>query len=71
MKKLGNLSINNEKVIKNEELISLKGGYTGCCFCHNCPSGGTYLMAGSTPTECGLDCRNAYGCARGDWSSWC
>jgi hypothetical protein len=29
MKKLGKLNINPEKVIKNEELISLKGGYDG------------------------------------------
>ena len=27
MKKLGKISINPEKVIKNEELINLKGGY--------------------------------------------
>ena len=27
MKKLGKLSINPEKVMKNEELINLKGGY--------------------------------------------
>ncbi|MBW6537647.1 MAG: hypothetical protein K0B11_21740 [Mariniphaga sp.] len=31
MKKLGKLIINPEKVIKNEELINLKGGsYNGC-----------------------------------------
>jgi len=28
MKKLGKLSINPEKVIKNEELVNLRGGYT-------------------------------------------
>lgn len=27
MKKLGKLSINPEKVIKNEELVNLRGGY--------------------------------------------
>ena len=27
MKKLGKLSINPEKVMKNEELVSLRGGY--------------------------------------------
>ena len=34
MKKLGKLSINPEKVMKNEELVSLRGGYGGnelCC----------------------------------------
>lgn len=35
MKKLSKLSINPEKVIKNEELVNLKGGYMGnfkCCW---------------------------------------
>lgn len=27
MKKIGKISINPEKVIKNEELVNLKGGY--------------------------------------------
>jgi hypothetical protein len=31
MKKLGKLSINPEKVIKNEELMHLRGGYDGEC----------------------------------------
>ena len=31
MKKLGKLSINPEKVIKNEELVTLRGGYVGDC----------------------------------------
>ena len=29
MKKLGKLSINPEKVIKNDELVNLRGGYEG------------------------------------------
>ncbi len=29
MKKLGKLSISPEKIMKNEELINLKGGYSG------------------------------------------
>ena len=34
MKKLGKLSINLEKVIKNEELVNLKGGYAEyACTC--------------------------------------
>lgn len=38
MKKIGKLSINPEKVIKDEELVNLRGGYGGdgvgtlCCF---------------------------------------
>ena len=31
MKKLGKLTINPEKVIKNEELVILRGGYGGGC----------------------------------------
>ncbi|WP_277345485.1 hypothetical protein [Maribellus sediminis] len=31
MKKLGKLSINLEKVIKNEESVTLLGGYVGDC----------------------------------------
>jgi len=35
MKKLGKLSINPEKVIKNEELVNLRGGYgTGDMACY-------------------------------------
>jgi natural product precursor len=32
MKKIGKISINPEKVIKNEELVNLRGGYgNGTC----------------------------------------
>ncbi len=45
MKKLNKLSINPEKVIKNDELTNLRGGYdTGCfwgtyweCYCYYYP----------------------------------
>lgn len=33
MKKLQKLKINDEKVISNEELVSLRGGYS--CHCYN------------------------------------
>jgi len=33
MKKLGKLSIKPEKVIKNEELVNLRGGYGGSGTC--------------------------------------
>ncbi len=38
MKKLGKLQINPEKLMKNEELISLKGGAN--CWCFEQPFGG-------------------------------
>jgi hypothetical protein len=40
MKKLGKLNIDPSKVMKNEELVNLKGGYgggyttEGCFYCH-------------------------------------
>ena len=33
MKKLGKLSISPEKIMKNEELINLQGGYDGAYLC--------------------------------------
>lgn len=35
MEKLSKLNINSEKIMKNDELVSLRGGYDGI----NCPSG--------------------------------
>jgi hypothetical protein len=30
------LQINSEKIMKNEELVTLRGGYDGChCICYN------------------------------------
>jgi natural product precursor len=61
MKKLNKLEINTEKVMKNEELVSLRGGYGGaCCICAN----NTYpyaigAMAASNSTECRLNCISA------------
>ncbi len=33
MKKLNKLQINSEKLMNNEELTTLRGGYGGCCVC--------------------------------------
>ncbi len=41
MKKLKKLSINPEKLMKNEELISLKGGYDSLCGTYRCRCGFT------------------------------
>ena len=45
MKKLNNLEINSEMLIKNDELVTLRGGYDVDCsgiYCHSdsdcCPS---------------------------------
>lgn len=40
MKKLEKLQINSEKLIKDEELITLRGGYGDCWWCWvTCPDG--------------------------------
>lgn len=43
MKKLNKLQINSEKLMKDEELITLKGGYGTCYGCY----GGTGTLLGS------------------------
>ena len=48
MKKIGKLSINPEKVIKNEELVNLKGGYLFMCTCTG-ESEGWFVNVNSTP----------------------
>jgi hypothetical protein len=39
MKKLNKLQINSEKIIKNEELLILRGGYSTWCCTVSCVSG--------------------------------
>jgi natural product precursor len=56
MKKLGKITINPEKVIKNEELINLKGGYDGyCCQCNN----GQFMLLATNQSECDTFCSEA------------
>lgn len=57
MKKLNKLQINSEKLMKNEELIALKGGYGEPCWCVCIPGG--YLLSGYG--DCGYDCYYAFG----------
>lgn len=61
MKKLHKLQINSDKLMKNEELITLKGGYDGTCLCM-CIPGGTLV---SESGDCGPDCYYAYGTTAG------
>ena len=78
MKKLGKLTINPEKVIKNEELVNLRGGYGGeggsnCCECVDMNNNTLGYIAGSTASECWEDCQAAYPGEEGAWSHdwWC
>ena len=56
MKKLNKLQINSDKIMENEELIALRGGYDGGCagvYCHSnsdcCPSNPICYLAGGFP----------------------
>ena len=71
MKKLGELSINAEKLMSNEELVSLRGGYNGiCCLCHDAGSNQYQVITGSTASTCVSDC-HALGYGSGIWSPTC
>jgi hypothetical protein len=62
MKKLNKLSINLNKVIKNEELVNLRGGYGSYsepntyCYCAS-SLGGEHIISQSFDAGCG--CNNA------------
>jgi len=64
MKKIGKLAINAEKVIKNEELVNVKGGYNGCTYCYcygeNGLLGPAILLTGSA-VSCWDSCIDIYG----------
>ena len=62
MKKLKKLLINPEKVIKNEELVNLRGGEYGPTACCLCKDGNTQLgyIVGVTEYLCDYECGNFY-----------
>jgi len=82
MKKLGKLTINLEKVIKNEELVNLRGGNyheweTGTCAAKNgmfCSTGlskqSAIEFAGCTDTVNGTNCDGNWCCDNCGSASW-
>lgn len=50
MKKLGKLNINLEKVMSNEDLLNLRGGWTGTC-CIRCDGSAEICGPADCPTE--------------------
>jgi len=56
MKKIGRLSINLNKVIKNDELVNLKGGEQMCCYFYEDEEGMNLIVSG--PTESCEYCAN-------------
>ena len=57
MKKLGKLTISPEKMMKNEELINLQGGYGGPCHV-SCNYDGSSLCTTSA-SDCGTAATDA------------
>jgi|WetSurMetagenome_2_1015567.scaffolds.fasta_scaffold64146_2 hypothetical protein len=61
MKKLSKLQINSERIMKNEELMILRGGYGSClCFCLTVmgePLGSVFADTGL----CGMMCSVIFG----------
>jgi hypothetical protein len=57
MKKLNKFQINSEKLMKNEELLNLKGGYGGaCCLCYY-PL--MHMLGATGPANCRELCKYA------------
>ena len=60
MKKLNKLEINPERIMKHDELITLKGGYDwepiGCCFCWDHNMDPVCGMAAFGPDDCMQNC---------------
>jgi hypothetical protein len=62
MKKLNKLQINSEKLMKNEELMTLRGGYGPCtCLCKRIIPYGYYGYLVSASGDCLTDCYYAFG----------
>ena len=66
MKKLNKLIINPEKVIKNEDLVNLKGGYEGLAAVY-CYDGMNYLGCVQTPYCPGGD--PTFLCSNATWAT--
>jgi len=68
MKKLKRLKINPERLMKDEELMTLRGGYDGpCCECKDWHQNVIGHLYGSTPSQCPMDCFIAMGTGYGTW----
>ncbi|MDX9782993.1 MAG: hypothetical protein RBT35_08485 [Bacteroidales bacterium] len=66
MKTLGKLKIIIEKLINEDDLVALKGGYGGaCCWCVDGNEHIIGSMAASNPEQCHLYCSTIDG-----WHGW-
>jgi hypothetical protein len=63
MKKLGKLQINPEKLLKNKELVTLRGGYGLICYGGGGPACGAIITEIGDPyLLCSIYCPG--------WTSW-
>jgi hypothetical protein len=69
MKKLNKLHINTEKLMKNDELLTLRGGYDGPCTCMCAVYDVEHLLGYllSESGNCFEDCRYAFGYPAAGW----
>lgn len=73
MKKLNKLLINSEKIMKNEELVTLRGGYGDPCTCL-CSDQNTGQWLGYLLSEegfCPYDCAYAFPSPQYWATGWC
>jgi hypothetical protein len=66
MKKLNKLEINSKNLLKNEELIALKGGCS--CMCYNWEGGLAGVISGSNALYCNPECLSYFGHGYGVWT---
>lgn len=69
MKTLGKLKINLDKMLKNEELVNLRGGYSQTPSCCKCTSynGASYYVGAALITDC---TSTRAGCISGYMPTW-
>jgi len=70
MKKLNKLQINSERIMNNDELITMRGGYDGCsCVCYNWNYQVVGVIGGEvTALTCNPLCLQSLGHGFGNWS---
>ena len=70
MKKLKKLQINHEKLMNNEELLKLNGGYNDCgCVCYNWGYEPIGAIGGDvTAITCNAECLLEFGSGFGHWA---
>jgi hypothetical protein len=72
MKTIERLTFRNDKIIKSEELIKLKGGTEpvgdACCYCKRWDGSDLGVMGLVTISECNSTCFDTYQTGYGIWN---